>query len=137
MAKISSFIFINRIIPQEGGLEKLWHELFCKPEMPVPLLIHLFCKLDFVYEFLKQGGSLCLSVSENQHSHLAETVSQTGIFMFWAKGVKIYFCQVLRKTNKGNQMDLKLESFKEQLTRSHYIQNFFYICIHTLIGGWK
>lgn len=59
--------------------------------IPVPFLVNLLCNLDFVYEILKQGGPLRLSVCENQGTHLAETVSYTDIFMFWSKVLKFIF----------------------------------------------
>lgn len=56
-----------------------------------PLLISLFGGLDFLYEFLNQGGPLCLSACENQDSHLAEAITWTSIFLFLARGIKNYF----------------------------------------------
>lgn len=53
MARMCNLSSISRIIPAEERLEKLYHESFCKPEDPHPLLINLFCGLDYSYEFLR------------------------------------------------------------------------------------
>lgn len=58
-------------------------------------LINLFYELDFVYEFLKQGGFLF--VCENQDFYLVEIVIQIGIFMFWVKSDKNYFGKLIEK----------------------------------------